>query len=88
MWPGWSPLPWLWPLGLKREEVSVALRVGGGKFGKGRERLAGEGSFPAIGCVYHIIKNSRASFLTEEGCMGGGGGWGPRPKLLFQGTVL
>lgn len=78
MWLGWSPLPWLWPLDLKGEEVSVALRVGGGKFGKGRERLAGEGSFPAIGCVYHIIKNSRASFLTEEGCMGGGVGRGQR----------
>ena len=56
MWPGWSPLPWLWPLGLKREEVSVALRVGGGKFGKGRERLAGEGSFPAIGCCVSHYK--------------------------------
>lgn len=85
---GWSPLAWLWPLGLKREEVPVALRVGGGKFGKGRERLAGEGSFPAIGCVYHIIKNSRASFLTEEGCKGGVLGRGGRQPSCFFETVL
>lgn len=64
---------------------SVAVRVSGGKFGKGREKLAGEGSFPAIGCVCHIVKNSWASFLTEEACMGGGMGRGWRLLSCFFG---
>ena len=50
---------------------------------EGQERLAGEGSFPAIGSVCHIVKNSRASFLTEEGCMGGGMGRGWRLLSCF-----
>lgn len=50
---------------------------------EGQGEAGWEGSFPAIGCVCHIVKNSRASFLTEEGFTGGGMGRGWRLLSCF-----